>query len=32
MGNHLIEHDFNHVTVDEVETLSAGNGTGRVQR
>ena len=29
---HSIEHDFNHVTVAEVETLAAGNGTGRVQR
>ena len=29
---HSIEHDFNHVTVSEVETLAAGNGTGRVQR
>ena len=29
---HSIEHDFNHVTVAEVETLVAGNGTGRVQR
>ena len=29
---HSIEHDFNHVTVGEVETLAAGNGTGRVQR
>ena len=29
---HSIEHDFNLVTVSEVETLAAGNGTGRVQR
>ena len=29
---HSIEHDFNHVTVAEVETLAGGNGTGRVQR
>ncbi len=29
---HSIEHDFNLVTVKEVETLAAGNGTGRVQR
>ena len=29
---HSIEHDFNLVTVREVETLAAGNGTGRVQR
>ena len=29
---HSIEHDFNHVSVKEVETLAAGNGTGRVQR
>ena len=29
---HSIEHDFNHVTVAEVETLAAGNGTGRVHR
>ena len=29
---HSIEHDFNHATVKEVETLAAGNGTGRVQR
>jgi len=29
---HSIEHDFNHVTVGEVETLAGGNGTGRVQR
>jgi len=29
---HSIEHDFNLVTVAEVETLAAGNGTGRVQR
>ena len=29
---HSIERDFNHVTVAEVETLAAGNGTGRVQR
>ena len=29
---HSIEHDFNLVTVQEVETLAAGNGTGRVQR
>ena len=29
---HSIEHDFNHVTVSEVETLAGGNGTGRVQR
>ena len=29
---HSIELDFNHVSVSEVETLAAGNGTGRVQR
>ena len=29
---HSIEHDFNHVTVAEVESLVAGNATGRVQR
>ena len=29
---HSIEHDFNHVSVAEVETLASGNGTGRVQR
>jgi 2-dehydro-3-deoxygluconokinase len=29
---HTIEHDFNLVSVAEVETLAAGNGTGRVQR
>ncbi len=29
---HTIEHDFNLVSVKEVETLAAGNGSGRVQR
>ena len=29
---HSIEHDFNLVSVQEVETLASGNGTGRVQR
>ena len=29
---HSIESDFNFVTVDEVEKLAAGNGSGRVQR
>lgn len=29
---HSIEHDFNLVSVAEVETLASGNGTGRVQR
>ena len=29
---HSIEHDFNLVSVSEVEALAAGNGTGRVQR
>ncbi|MDO5313399.1 MAG: sugar kinase, partial [bacterium] len=29
---HSIEHDFNLVSVAEVEALAAGNGTGRVQR
>ena len=29
---HSIEHDFNLVSVGEVEALAAGNGTGRVQR
>ena len=29
---HSVEHDFNHVSVAEVETLAGGNGTGRVQR
>lgn len=27
-----VEHDFNLVTVDEVNALAAGNATGRVQR
>ena len=29
---HSIENDFNLVSVKEVETLAAGNGSGRVQR
>ena len=29
---HSIENDFNLVTVDEVEALLKGNGSGRVQR
>ena len=29
---HSIEGDFNHATVDEVEKLAKGSGTGRVQR
>ena len=29
---HSIEHDFNLVSVAEVEALAAGGGTGRVQR
>ena len=29
---HSIEHDFNLVSVAEVEALAAGNSTGRVQR
>lgn len=29
---HSIEHDFNLVSVGEVETLANGNGSGRVQR
>ena len=29
---HTIEHDFNLVSVSEVETLAGGNGSGRVQR
>jgi 2-dehydro-3-deoxygluconokinase len=29
---HSIEGDHNHVTVDEVKTLMAGDGSGRVQR
>ena len=29
---HSIEHDFNHITIAEVEALAGGNGTGRVQR
>ncbi len=29
---HTIEHDFNEVTVKEVENLMKGDGTGRVQR
>ena len=29
---HSIEHDFNLVSVAEVESLASGNGTGRVQR
>lgn len=29
---HTIHGDFNHVTVDEVETLVAGDSSGRVQR
>ena len=29
---HTIEHDFNLVSVAEVESLAAGNGTGRIQR
>ena len=29
---HTIEHDFNLVSVDEVNALAAGNASGRVQR
>ena len=29
---HTIEHDFNLVSINEVETLAGGNGSGRVQR
>lgn len=29
---HTIEHDFNLVSVEEVESLAAGNASGRVQR
>ena len=29
---HTIEHDFNMVSVSEVEALVAGNASGRVQR
>jgi 2-dehydro-3-deoxygluconokinase len=29
---HSIEHDFNLVTVQEIEALAAGNASGRVQR
>lgn len=29
---HSIEHDFNLISVGEVETLANGNGSGRVQR
>jgi 2-dehydro-3-deoxygluconokinase len=29
---HTIEHDFNLVSVEEVEALAAGNASGRVQR
>ena len=29
---HSIEHDFNLVTVSEVELLCSGNASGRVQR
>ena len=29
---HSIEHDFNMVSVPEVESLVAGDGSGRVQR
>ena len=29
---HSIEQDFNLVTVDEVEKLMSGDGSGRVQR
>ena len=29
---HSIEHDFNLVTVAEVESLAVGNASGRVQR
>lgn len=29
---HAIEHDFNHVSVEEVAALAAGNASGRVQR
>ena len=29
---HTIEHDFNEVTVAEVQALMGGDGSGRVQR
>ena len=29
---HTVEHDFNHCSVAEVESLAGGNASGRVQR
>ena len=29
---HSVEHDFNQMSVAEVEALAAGNASGRVQR
>lgn len=29
---HTVEHDFNQMSIAEVESLAAGNGSGRVQR
>ena len=29
---HTIEHDFNLVSISEVEKLMSGDGSGRVQR
>ena len=29
---HTIEHDFNLVSISEVENLAGGNASGRVQR
>ena len=29
---HSIQHDFNHITVKEVESLAGGNASGRIQR
>lgn len=29
---HSIEHDYNQVSVAEVDSLAGGNSTGRVQR
>ena len=29
---HAVEHDFNQMSVAEVEALAAGNASGRVQR
>ncbi|MDY6132335.1 MAG: hypothetical protein SPI09_03095 [Candidatus Limivicinus sp.] len=29
---HPVEHDFNHMSVAEIESLAKGNASGRVQR